>query len=202
MFAPRSGKGPHGGIERSLVFLVCPPPGCRLSSDTMLMTSRRIVLTTVLLVVGVLGAPPAQIPPVSAQTDDHGDDDPFTINPVLMEQAERAADLGEFVNDTPAAQVIPPGLRTRRALLAERARLQQAGDAAGVARYNSVLASEGFERAARLTAHWLDRRDQRTGLFPHTLRPDGRVWTYGDAGSDLFPFLGTATRYLLPTRYD
>src|SRR5262249_40091831 len=80
-------------------------------------------------------------------------------------------------------------------------RLRAAGDAGGVARYNSVLASEAFERAARVTAHWLDRRDAATGLFPHTLRPDGRVWSYGDAGSDLFPFLRIATPYLLTDPY-
>jgi hypothetical protein len=168
----------------------------------MIVTSRHSLLAALLLALVAFGALPLQTPPASAQVDDQGDDDPFTINPILVEQAEREADLSEFVNDTPAAGVIPSSLHTRRALLAERARLRAAGDADGVARYNSVLASEAFERAARITAYWLDRRDPSSGLFPHTLRPDGRVWSYGDAGSDLFPFLGIATRYLLPDRYD
>lgn len=166
----------------------------------MIVTSRRSLLAALLLTLAVLGTPPVSIPTARAQVD-LGDEDPFTINPVLVEQAEREADLSEFVNDAPAAQVIPISLHTRRALLAERERLRAAGDIDGVARYNSVLASEAFERAARVTTHWLDRRDAPTGLFPHTLRPDGRVWSYGDAGSDLFPFLGIATRYLLSERY-
>jgi hypothetical protein len=159
-------------------------------------------LPLALAVLTGLDTLPGPLPPVYAESDDQGDDDPFTVNPVLVEQAEREADLGQFVNDAPAADVIPAHLRTRRALLAERAQLRAAGDLDGVARLNSVLASEAFERAARLTTRWLDRRDQPTGLFPHTLRPDGRFWSYGDAGSDLFPFLGIATRYLLPERYD
>ncbi len=167
----------------------------------MIVTSRRVLLAALLLALAMLGTPPGLAPSASAQTDDQGDNDPFTMNPVLVEQAERESDLTEFVNDAPAAQVIPPALHTRRALLAERARLRAEGDAGGVARYNSVLASEAFERAAHVTAYWLDRRDAATGLFPHSLKPGGRVWSYGDAGSDLFPFLGIATRYLLPDRY-
>jgi hypothetical protein len=167
----------------------------------MFITSRRILLAALLLTLSMLGTPPGLAPTASAQTDDQGDDDPFTMNPVLVEQAERESDLTEFVNDAPAAQVIPAALHSRRALLAERARLRAEGDAGGVARYNSVLASEAFERAASVTARWLDRRDAATGLFPHTLKPGGRIWSYGDAGSDLFPFLGIATRYLLPDRY-
>ncbi|MCC6173933.1 MAG: hypothetical protein IT305_01410 [Chloroflexi bacterium] len=118
----------------------------------------------------------------------------------LEQQAERTENLGPYVNDGSAALVIPASLRERRALLAERARQRQRGNLANVARLNSVLASEAFERAARLTAYWLDHRDGPTGLFPHTLRPDGRRWTYGDVGSDLFPFLAIATHYLLPRR--
>src|SRR3954470_7512954 len=167
----------------------------------MLIVSRRALLTALLLALAVLGAPPARVPPSHAQIADQGDEDPFTINPILMEQANGESDLGEFVNDAPAAQVIPQSLRTRQALLAERARLRAAGDADGVARYNSVLASEAFERAASVTAYWLDHRDPQTGLFPHSLKPGGRIWSYGDAGSDLFPFLGIGTRYLLPERY-
>lgn len=160
-----------------------------------------------LLVMLVLGAPVGPVQPVFAaplrQNDsDKGDEDPFTNNPIYVEQAERESDLGQYTNDTPSSQVIPERLRTRRALLAERAQLRAAGDMRGVARLNSVLASEAFERAAILTAYWLDRRDKPTGLFPHTLKPGGRVWSYGDAGSDLFPFLGIATAYLIPDRYD
>lgn len=158
-----------------------------------------------LLALLILGAPASPAQPafaaLSRQTDDLGDEDPFTNNPIFVEQAERESDLGMYTNDTPAAQVIPERLRTRRALLAERAQLRAAGDMQGVARLNSVLASEAFERSAILTAYWLDRRDRATGLFPHSLKPGGRVWSYGDAGSDLFPFLGIATAYLLPERY-
>ncbi|MCC7372795.1 MAG: hypothetical protein IT306_30565 [Chloroflexi bacterium] len=169
------------------------------------LTARRAsapLLLSLFLALLVLGGPSAPGRIAFADSDDLGDEDPFTINPLLVEQAERESDLGQFVNDTPDAEVIPERLRTRRALLAERARLRASGDMAGVARLNSVLASEAFERSAVLTAYWLDRRDAPTGLFPHTLHPDGRVWSYGDAGSDLFPFLGIATAYLIPDRYD
>ena len=158
-----------------------------------------------LLVLLVLGAPAAPVQPAFAaphrqSEDDKGDEDPFTNNPIFVEQAERESDLGQYTNDTPAAQVIPERLQTRRVLLAERSQLRAAGDMRGVARLNSVLASEAFERSAILTAYWLDRRDKPTGLFPHTLKPGGRIWSYGDAGSDLFPFLGIATAYLIPER--
>jgi hypothetical protein len=68
------------------------------------------------------------------------------------------------------------------------------------ARGNALLASEAFRRAALAAERWLDRRDARTGLFPHTLRGDREQWTYGDVGSDLYPFLAIATRLLLPAR--
>jgi hypothetical protein len=160
------------------------------------------LLGTLLLALTVVAPAGAPAPAAYAQQDDLGDDDPFTINPVLVQQAERESDLSEFVNDAPSASVIPTSLHTRRALLAQRAQYRAAADADGVASLNSVLASEAFERVASVTTRWLDRRDQPTGLFPHTLRPDGRAWTYGDAGSDLFPFLGIGTSYLIPTRYN
>ena len=31
-------------------------------------------------------------------------------------------------------------------------------------------------------------RDAETGLFPHSLKPKGRYWSYGDVGSDLLCF--------------
>jgi hypothetical protein len=161
-----------------------------------------VILSAMLLAAVVLVPAVRTTPAAYAKEDDKGDDDPFTLNPVLVEQAERRTDLGEFVNDTPAAEVIPYRLRTRRALLAERAQHRAAGNTDGVASLNSVLASEAFERVASVTTRWLDRRDQPTGLFPHTLRPEDRYWSYGDAGSDLFPFLGIGTRYLIPNRYD
>jgi hypothetical protein len=159
-----------------------------------------------LLLLLIISEPAIPAQPVYAApgrvANDLGDEDPLTTNPLYVEQAEGESDLGQYTNDTPAAQVIPERLRTRRALLAERAQLRAAGDMQGVARLNSVLASEAFERSAVLTAYWLDRRDRDTGLFPHSLKPGGRIWSYGDAGSDLFPFLGIATAYLLPDRYD
>lgn len=158
------------------------------------------LLAALLLALTVVGELPLPSPVAYADADDRGDD-PLATNPVLVAQAERTADLEAFVNDAEAGTVIPRWLRTRRTLLGERARLRAEGSYADVARLNSVLASEAFERAARVTTRWLDRRDQPTGLFPHTLRPDGRVWTYGDVGSDLYPFLAISTRYLLPERY-
>jgi len=177
-----------------------PHPRTRFSLMSALWLALAIFVAAAVL------APVLAPPPAFAQSNvgaaDLGDDDPFTINPVLVEQAEREGDLSEFANDNGTAAVIPQALRTRRALLARRAEHRAQGNAYEVARLNSVLASEAFERAASVTTRWLDRRDAPTGLFPHTLRANGRYWSYGDAGSDLFPFLGIGTRFLLPHRYD
>jgi hypothetical protein len=170
--------------------------------------SARRLLPVLALVLALATGGHAQVGPAgpgraaAAQADACADNPPDRpCDPRLRERGGRTGSLAEHANDAPSAPVIPPALRERRALLAERARLRAAGDAAGVARLNSVLASEAFARAARVAARWLDRRDPATGLFPHTLRPDGRRWTYGDVGSDLFPFLAIATRHLLPERY-
>ena len=162
-----------------------------------------IALISALLVALIVLVPAIPIPPARAQVvEDQGDDDPFTLSPILVEQAARESNLSEFVNDAPGATVIPFRLHTRHALLAARAQYRAAADADGVASLNSVLASEAFERVASVTTRWLDHRDPVTGLFPHTLKSDDRYWSYGDAGSDLFPFLGIATRYLIPERYN
>ena len=176
----------------------CTPRRSPSRSPTILAPA--VLISALLLALLVVGPLVSVALPAHAQDEDN--DDPFALSPILVEQAERESDLREFVNDAPGSVVIPQHLRTRRPLLAERAQFRAAGDAAGVARLNAVLASEAFERVASVTTRWLDRRDVPTGLFPHTLRPDGRNWTYGDAGSDLFPFLGIATRYLIPDRYD
>ncbi len=118
----------------------------------------------------------------------------------LIEQANRVANLDQFAND-PAAAIVPPQFRVRATMLDARDRAQKAGDPDGLARLNSVLSSEAFSRAARVTTHWLDRRDAPTGLFPHTLKPKGRYWSYGDVGSDLYPFLAIGTQQLLPGRF-
>src|SRR5688572_25983233 len=117
-----------------------------------------IALVSALLLAAIVLFPAIiPVPPAHAQADDQGDDDPFTLNPVLVEQAEGKNNLGEFVNDAPASTVIPTQLHTRRALLAERSRLRSIADADGVASLNSVLASEAFERVASVTTRWLDR---------------------------------------------
>lgn len=162
-----------------------------------------LALISALLLALIVLIPAIPISPAQAQVvEDQGDDDPFTLSPILVEQATRESNLSEFVNDAPAATVIPFRLHTRHALLAARAQYRADADADGVASLNSVLASEAFERVASVTTRWLDRRDPATGLFPHTLKADDRYWSYGDAGSDLFPFLGIATRYLMPERYN
>lgn len=125
----------------------------------------------------------------------------WPVSDSMKRRGQRVADLSAHANEDDADPLIDPRLRQRQALLDERARLSNRGDSAEVAGLNSVLASEAFGRAASVTRRWLDRRDAPTGLFPHTLRRDGRIWTYGDAGSDLFPFLALATRYLVADRY-
>jgi hypothetical protein len=129
--------------------------------------------------------------------NDNGDD--AWPSKRLIEQAERVANLDAFAND-PSGTIVAPPFRVRPSLLAARDRAQQFGDIDGLARLNSILSSEAFSRAARVTTRWLDRRDGPTGLFPHTLMPKGRYWSYGDVGSDLYPFLAIGTQQLLPGR--
>jgi hypothetical protein len=162
------------------------------------------VLAILLVALIVLGPLPAETHVARANDDQRQNEpqQPYEISPILVEQAESTNDLSAYANDAPSASIMPVWLQNRRSLLAERTRLRAAGSLDDVARLNSTLASEAFERAATVTTRWLDRRDPATGLFAQTLRPDGRYWTYGDVGSDLFPFLAISTRYLLPDRYD
>ena len=127
--------------------------------------------------------------------------DAAPISEALRSQGEAVADLSGFANEDRVDPLMPVALLQRPALLEERRRLQRAGDVAAVARLNSLLASEAFERAWPVAVRWLDRRDPSTGLFPKNLGPDGRVWTYGDAGADLFPFVALASRVLVTHRY-
>ena len=78
-----------------------------------------------LLVLLVLGTPASPVQPAFAaphrqSEDDKGDEDPFTNNPIFVEQAERESDLGQYTNDTPSAQV-------RLALYGRRALAKDAG---------------------------------------------------------------------------
>ncbi len=181
--------------------LVGPLPRTPFPLLSALLLSLAMLLVAAL--VATIVRPPVALAQPRDQDADNDNNDPFTANPALVRQAERENDLSEFANDgSLATTVIAQALRNRRALLAQRAQSRAEGNAYEIARLNSVLASEAFERAASVTTRWLDRRDQSTGLFPHTLKPGGRVWSYGDAGSDLFPFLGIGTRFLLPDRYD
>ena len=138
--------------------------------------------------------------PFANRVDNGNDNDAAWPNPHYLKQADHESNLEAYAND-PSGSVIPAELRDRAALLDERARLHDAGDAAGVARLNAVLSTEAFDRAAQVTVRWLDHRDPPTGLFPHTLRPQGRYFSYGDVGADLYPFLAIATRYLVYDRY-
>jgi hypothetical protein len=138
--------------------------------------------------------------PFANRVDNGNDNDAAWPNPHYLKQADREARLDAYAND-PSGTVIQAGLLDRQSLLDERARLQDAGDVAGVARLNAVLSTEAFQRAAQVTIRWLDHRDGPTGLFPHTLRPKDRYFSYGDVGADLYPFLAIATRYLVYDRY-
>src|SRR4051812_48895620 len=65
--------------------------------------------------------------PFANRVDNGNDSDAAWPNPRDMKQADRVANLGAFAND-PTGSIIPSQLRTRPALLRERARLQAAGD--------------------------------------------------------------------------
>lgn len=174
----------------------------------------RSPLARLLLIVVVVGlaSPFLAVPafqwtlrsqPVSRAQNTNGNDNSdgtFGASKKMLERADRTAGLEAYAHD-PTGSVIPSQLRVRTDLLAERRRLQDAGDIRGVARLSSVLSAEAFERAERVTARWLNRRDKATGLFPHTLNPKDRYFSYGDVGADLYPFLAIGTHQLLPGRY-
>lgn len=164
-----------------------------------------LILLTLSIGVVVVALPsrnwPVRLLPVSHAQNKNDNDDTFAASNKFVKKAERTANLEAYANDA-GGSVIPSQYRMRTDLLVERKRLHEAGDATGVARLSSVLAAEAFERAAQVTVRWLDHRDQATGLFPHTLRPKDRYWSYGDVGADLFPFLAIGTHHLVPSRYD
>ena len=138
--------------------------------------------------------------PFANRVDNGNDNDSAWPNPHYMKQAAQEASLEAYAND-PSETIVPSALRDRSALLEERERLLAAGDLPGVARLNAVLSTEAFTRAAQVTVRWLDRRDGPSGMFPHTLRPKDRYFSYGDVGADLYPFLAIATRQLVQDRY-
>lgn len=158
---------------------------------------------TVAVVVAMLPSQlwPLRLFPVShAQNQNGNDNAAFGASRDFVRKADRTASLRTFSNDA-NGRVIPSRFTTRRELLEERRRLQAGGDAQGVARLSSVLASEAFARASWVTVRWLDRRDKATGLFPHTLNPKDRYWSYGDVGADLFPFLAIGAHQVVASRY-
>jgi hypothetical protein len=168
----------------------------------------RLLLIMLTLGIGVLVAAlpsrnwPVRLLPVSHAQNKNDNDDTFAASSKFVKKAERTASLEAYANDA-GGSIIPSALRIRTDLLDERTRLREAGDSSGVARLSSVLASEAFARAARVTVRWLDHRDPATALFPHTLlRAKDRYWSYGDVGADLFPFLAIGTHHLIPGRYD
>lgn len=139
----------------------------------------------------------------AAAATDNDNDNEASYGPdrKLIAQADAASNLDAYATDA-TGTIVPRQFRTRQALLAERIRVREAGDLAGLARLNAVLTAEAFDRAARVTNCWLDHRDAKSGLFPHTLlKPKDRYWSYGDVGSDLYPFLAIAAHHLIPGRY-
>jgi hypothetical protein len=142
---------------------------------------------------------PRSSPPSDNGTDEN-DNEPQWPDRHLVKQSDKMANLNAYANNA-AANIIPTRLLRRPDLLVERTRLRNLGDVAGVARLNAVLSTEAFDRAARVTTRWLDRRDPASGLFPHTLRPKDRFFSYGDVGADLYPFLAIATQHLMPQRF-
>ncbi|MFN8523041.1 MAG: hypothetical protein U0821_08020 [Chloroflexota bacterium] len=120
--------------------------------------------------------------------------------PELMERARTTDDLSNVINAARvgALAASPP---TRQALTAARARSVADLDPLSTARVHALLSQEAFVRANAVLQLWIPRRDPSTGLFPTSTQADGRVWAYGDTGSDLFPHLAIAARLLAPTQY-
>jgi hypothetical protein len=138
--------------------------------------------------------------PFSNRVDNGNDNDDAWPNPTYMARADKTANLEVFAND-PGSSVIPASMRNRPAILKERERLSAGDDVIGVARLNSVLSAEAFNRAAGVTIRWLNQRDLATGLFPHTMKASDRYFSYGDVGADLYPFLAIGSRFLVRSRY-
>jgi hypothetical protein len=113
-------------------------------------------LTLIALVVGVsalfIAIPTASrmIPVSRANNSNDNDGGDFGATKKQMKQADQTAHLEAFANDDTDAVVLSQ-FRSRPALLEERSRLRAGGDMPGVARLTSVLASDAFERAARVT---------------------------------------------------
>jgi hypothetical protein len=118
-------------------------------------------------------------------------------DPDLQLLGQSTEQLGWLIPQTLPASG-EPFPRHRAALLRERASRTWAGDTAGVARLNAILATEGFRRSRLVLDRWIPRVDPHTGLLPSSLEPDGQLWAYGDTGSDLYPHLTIAAHLLAP----
>jgi hypothetical protein len=81
----------------------------------------------------------------------------------------------------------PAGFELRPFLLESRDGARWSGDAIGVARIHAMLSREAFSRASAVHEAWMTHRHAETGLFRHS--HDRAVWTYRDAGADLFGHL-------------
>lgn len=82
-------------------------------------------------------------------------------------------------------------IAARRSLVAERIRLEGAGDVAGAAEINARLAGDSMERAMRVHDAWMARRHPKTGLFPQSMTQ--REFNYRNTAADFFCFeLGIA----------
>lgn len=153
---------------------------------------RPLLIAALALVAAVLAVMP---------TDARRPDDAAEVTwraPALPDR--EAADLSWLDPQGMARAAVGASL-SRAALGQLRAERAAAGDAVGVARVNALFAAEGLVRSRAVLERWLGRFDPKTGLIPTSTAPDGRLWAYGDTGSDLVPHLAIATHLLAP-QYD
>lgn len=115
----------------------------------------------------------------------------------LRARAEATQDLA-WVDPTGLTVRADGGSFVRSEILRARAGREWSGDRVGVARLNALLAAEAQRRSRAVLDRWLPRFDPETGLLPTSIEPDGRVWAYGDTGSDLYPHLAIAAHLLAP----
>ncbi len=60
---------------------------------------------------------------------------------------------------------------------------------------NAVRANEAFSRCERYLAAWRAKIDDRSGLLPQSLSPDGNIWTPENSAADNFPFMVISARF-------
>jgi len=82
------------------------------------------------------------------------------------------------------------------AILAAACASERSTDPWRQAQDNALAANEAFRRCHRFVEGWLQYRDPKSGLFPHSLKSS--VWTPCNSAADLYPFIVLTAYYTDP----